>query len=117
MKTVPLFLAAAACQSAAAPAEPAAACSLTVRFGSYAMGVDGGAAAAIDKLLAASADVKDVSRSAAGREGEYTLCVTARDAAGAARLFDALAALLPARPRGPISIEGPGKRVDVPVGR
>ena len=115
MKTLPLFLAAAACQSASTPAEPAAACSVTVRFGSYAMGIDAATAAAVDKLLAGSGDVTDVSRSAAGREGEYALCVATRDAAGAARIFNAVAALLPPKPRGPIEVEGAGRHVRAPA--
>jgi hypothetical protein len=114
MKTVPLILAAAACQSAGAPAEPAAPCSVTVRFGSYAMGIDTATAAAVDTLLGDSRDVTVVSRSAEGREGEYVLCVSTRDAEVARRLFERLAALMPARPRGPIMIEGANKRVDAP---
>lgn len=115
MKTLPLFLAAAACQSVSQLAEPTAPCSLSVRFGSYAMGIDGPAAAAIDTLLARSTDVKGVTKTPWGREGEYTLCVTARDAAASARLFRAVVASLPATPRGPISVEGAGGRADAPA--
>jgi hypothetical protein len=114
VKTLPLVLAAAACQSAPAPADPVAACNVTVRFGSYAMGIDTATAAAVDALLAKSRDVKEVSRSSAGREGEYALCISTRDAAGAERLFASLAALLPERPRGPISVEGADKRIEAP---
>jgi hypothetical protein len=114
MKTIPLILAAAACQSAGVPAEPTAACSITVRFGSYAMGIDAPTAAAVDTLLGESPEVTKVSRSSAGREGEYVLCVSARDTAAAGRLFERLAALMPARPRGPITIEGVNKRVEAP---
>jgi hypothetical protein len=115
MKTLPLFLAAAACQSAAVPVEPAAACSVTIRFGSYAMGIDGATAAAVDKLLAGNRDVKEVTRSAEGREGEYALCISTRDAGAAARLVERMAALLPERPRGPISVEGAGRRLEAPA--
>ena len=115
MKIVPLILAAAACQSAAAPTEPAAACSVTARFGSYAMGIDTATAAAVDTLLAESRDVEEVSRSASGREGEYALCISTRDAAAAARLFDRISALLPPRPRGPVSVETANRRVDAPA--
>ncbi len=117
MKAVSLFLAVAACQSAAAPADTAAdaaQCGVTVRFGSYAMGIDRGAAAAVDHLLAESREVKGVSRSAAGREGEYALCVSTRDAAGANRLFERIVALLPPKPRGPISVESANRRADAP---
>lgn len=115
MKATPLLFAAAACQSAATPAEPAEACSVSVRFGSYAMGIDQGAAARIEALLSKSKDVKEVTRGGGGREGEYALCVIARDPAGAARLFDGIAALLPERPRGPIGVEGAGRRIDAPA--
>ena len=114
MKAVPLFLAAAACQSAAVPADPVSACNVTVRFGSYAMGIDTAAAAAVDKLLSGNKAVKHVSRVGAGREGEYVLCISTGDAAAAA-LFQRIAALLPARPRGPISVEAGDRRLDRPA--
>jgi hypothetical protein len=115
MKALPVLLAAAACQSAPTPAEPQEACSVSVRFGSYAMGIDTGTAARIEALLAGSKDVRNVTRSGGGREGEYALCVTAADAAGAARLFDGIARLLPETPRGPISLESAGRKLDAPA--
>jgi hypothetical protein len=115
MKMLPLFLAAAACQSAAGPVEPAAACDVAIRFGSYAMGIDAATAAAVDKLLAGNRDVKEVTRSAQGREGEYALCISTREAAAAARLVDRIATLLPERPRGPITVEGAGRRLEAPA--
>jgi glutamate synthase domain-containing protein 2 len=115
MKTVPLALALTACQSVAVPAEAEAACQVTVRFGSYAMGIDSGAAKAIDALLAGSPDVTNITRTGAGREGEYVLCVQTRDKAKAARLVEQIRPLLPVKPRGPISVEGPGKRIDAPT--
>jgi hypothetical protein len=114
MKTLPFLLGAAACQSAV-PADPAAACSVTVRFGSYAMGIDTASAAAVDKLLDGNKDVTSLTRSGAGREGEYALCVSTLDAAAAARLVDRIVALLPAKPRGPITVEGAGRRVEAPA--
>jgi hypothetical protein len=114
MRTSPLFLAAAACQSAVVPAEAEAACHVTVRFGSYAMGIDAPAAAAIEKLVAGSPDVTAVSRLGEGREGEYALCVRTRDPGGAARLAERIRPLLPREPRGPISVEGPRGRIDAP---
>jgi hypothetical protein len=115
MKMLPLFLAVAACQSAALPVEKAAACDVTIRFGSYAVGIDATTAAAIDKLLAGDRNVKEVTRSARGREGEYALCISTRDAAAAARLVDRIATLLPERPRGPITVEGAGRRLEAPA--
>lgn len=113
MKVLPLLLAVAACQSASEPT--AGTCNVTVRFGSYAMGIDAGAAASIDKLLAADPDVTGAGRSAWGREGEYTLCISTRDPAAANRLVGRIATLLPAQPRGPISVESANRRVDAPV--
>ncbi|HZG08550.1 MAG TPA: hypothetical protein VEZ70_06190 [Allosphingosinicella sp.] len=115
MKALPLMIATAACQSAPVPDESIAACSVTVRFGSYAMGIDTAAAARIEALLAENRDSRKVSREGGGREGEYALCVSAADAAGAARLVTAITALLPERPRGPISVEGAGRKVEAPA--
>jgi hypothetical protein len=89
-------------------------CSLTIRFGSYAMGIDGQAAAAVDRVLAGHRGVARVERSGFGREGEYALCVHARGPADAARLFEELKAVLPARPRGPIEIVSGTRRFAVP---
>jgi hypothetical protein len=113
MKTLPILLAAAACQSA--PADIEAECGVTVNFGSYAMGIDSGAAAAIDKLLADASEVKAVTRSGGGREGEYSLCIQTPNKAAAARLVDRIRPLLPAKPRGPISVEGPNGSIDAPA--
>ncbi len=114
MKTLPALLAVAACQSAGAPAQPAEACALSIRFGSYAMGIDTAAARAVERLVSESKDVVGVTRSAAGREGEYVLCVETRGAAASARLAERVAALLPAEPRGPILVEGGGRRFEAP---
>jgi hypothetical protein len=115
MRSASLLLATAACQSAAGPAEPVEACSVSVRFGSYAMGIDQATAERIEALLSQSKDVKNLTRAGGGREGEYALCVTARDPAGASRLVEDIAALLPERPRGPITVEGAGRRIEAPA--
>jgi subtilisin family serine protease len=115
MKIAPLFLGMVACQSASTPDAPVSVCSVSVRFGSYAMGIDQPAAARIEALLAGSRDVTNVARTGSGREGEFTLCVTTRTPAGAARLVEAIAALLPEQPRGPISVAGAGRRIDAPA--
>ena len=111
---VALGLAGCAAPGAAAP-EPEG-CSLSVSFGSYAMGIDRSAAAAIDRLVEGHADVAAVSRQGAGREGEYMLCVATRSQAGAARLFAEIRKLLPPRPVGPIRVEAPGLIYSVPAG-
>lgn len=99
---------------AAAGAEAARDCAVAVRFGSYAMGIDGKAAADVDRLLAGHPAVLSVDRLGAGREGEYALCIRTRSAEGADRLFDEIRAVLPARPRGPIALEGGTRRFSAP---
>ena len=83
---------------------PGADCPLSVRFGSYAMGIDRPTLEAVQSLLAADAAVTAVERHPWGREGETTLCVRLRSEADAERLFRAVAGLFPAEPRGPLSV-------------
>lgn len=90
-------------------------CPLSVQFGSYAMGIDGGAAEAVGALLDSDAAVTSVDRYPWGREGEYTLCIAARTDADARRLFEAIARLFPASPLGPLSVSTrDGLRFDAP---
>jgi hypothetical protein len=79
-------------------------CPLRVDFGSYAMGIDRGAAEAIRRLLAGDRAVTAVESFPWGREGESTLCVRLSSPAEAERLARAIAALFPAAPRGPLSV-------------
>lgn len=114
-----LIVAGLAATGGCASREPAAAsdaarCDILVSFGSYAMGIDRPAADAVDRILASDEAVKSVTREAAGREGEYALCVGTRSAAAAARLFDRLRAALPAAPRGPIVLRSGEKMHAVP---
>ena len=106
-----ILLAAAAWTSA--PAAPrtirddpgsAAGCALRVDFGSYAMGIDRGAAVRVERAILSAAGVSDVVRHRWGREGEYSLCVSTRSPRVAAALFARLKPLLPAKPRGPIAL-------------
>jgi hypothetical protein len=110
-----LLLSASACASAE-PAAPAgrSGCDLVVRFGSYAMGIDAGAAAAVDRILERNAKGATVTRHGGGREGEYGLCIDTATPAAAAKLFDEIRAVLPAKPRGPISLEAGERRFSVP---
>lgn len=101
--------------AAQASAEASEECAVAVRFGSYAVGIDGKAAAEVDRILAGHRDVRSVERIGAGREGEYALCIKTRSAAGAARLFDEIRAVLPARPRGPIALEAGERRYAAPA--
>jgi hypothetical protein len=85
-------------------------CPLSVGFGSYAVGIDRAAYNSIDRLLRADRGVRAVTRHPWGREGEVTLCARTRSRADANRLFAAVRARLPVRPRGPITIELLGGR-------
>ena len=79
-------------------------CALTVRFGSYAMGIDRPAAARIEAFLAGRREVAATERRPWGREGEYDLCVRLKANADADALFEALRPLVPARPVGPVEV-------------
>jgi hypothetical protein len=79
-------------------------CPLTIHFGSYAMGIDGKTLRRVESLLAGDPAVTGVTRSPWGREGEVTLCASIRSNADRDRLFAAVAALFPRRPRGPLSV-------------
>ena len=102
------FLASAAPASALAQAAPAGECAVSVRFGSYAMGIDGPAFERVRALLARERGVRAVDEQHWGREGETTLCVRTRRAGDARRLFGRVKAALPAKPRGPITVETRG---------
>lgn len=85
-------------QPIAVPAD----CPLVIGFSSYAAGID---RATFDRALALlnrDRSVRAVTRHNWGREGEVTLCAQTRTPADAARLFRAIRAFVPARPRGPV---------------
>jgi hypothetical protein len=79
-------------------------CPLTVSFGSYAMGIDGTAFAKVTKLLSHDRRVTRIEQFRWGREGEVTLCARTRSRAEAVRLFGSIRALLPKKPRGPVTV-------------
>ena len=90
-------------------------CSLIVAFGSYAMGIDTAALQSVEALLDGLRGVRSVTRHPRGREGEVSLCVRTRSRADSARLFQAIRQRIPARPRGPVSIQTlEGRRFDAP---
>jgi hypothetical protein len=93
-------------------------CSLTVSFGSYAMGIDARAFERIGVLLSHDRGVKAIEQHRWGREGEVTLCARTRRGADARRLFVRMRDTLPAKPRGPITITaGPNRYVTPPSRR
>jgi hypothetical protein len=78
------------------------------------MGIDRGAAAAAERLIAGYPAVTGVSRSGYGREGEYALCVQTASTDAALALFRQIRAAIPPRPRGPILLTGPEVRFSAP---
>jgi len=111
------LLIAGACAQAAPPARTARKCDLTVSFGSYAMGIDRTALAAVRRILADRA-VRSVEDFGGGREGETSLCARTRRPADADRLFRRIRAVLPAAPRGPIAVRtASGLSFDTPSSR
>ena len=80
-------------------------CPLIIGFSSYGAGVDRPAMQAIQSLLDRDRAVRSVTRHPWGREGEVTLCAYARRRADTVSLFHAIRRLVPARPRGPITIQ------------
>ena len=100
---------------ALAQAAPAPACAVRVQFGSYALGIDRPAFERVRALLARDRGVRAVDQQHWGREGETTLCVRTRRPGDARRLFGRVTAALPAKPRGPITVEARGGlRFEVP---
>jgi hypothetical protein len=79
-------------------------CPLTVGFSSYAMGIDRAAHQRVIAHLAGDRGVSGFQAHGWGREGEVTLCVRPRSPADTVRLFNTIRAMLPARPRGPITL-------------
>lgn len=99
------ILAVAAC--AAAP-QPTARCDVTIKFGSYGMGIDRPLADKVAMAVKADRDVARSDRKPWGREGEYDLCLTAKPGRDAKGMYERYRAMLPARNlQAPTSIEGP----------
>lgn len=93
----------AACATTAegeAPSGPIApgaeGCDVAVSFGSYAMGIDQEAYGRVDAWLKTKPDlVADVKVTPWGREGERTVCVTAKSASAIKPIFTGVVKLLP----------------------
>lgn len=100
---------AAAAGGCASPSAAGGGTTVTVAFGSEAMGVDGKALADIEALAAASPLVKAHDTKVWGREGERTVTLTAADPAAARALLAEVRRALPARAaKGYIDVKGPG---------
>ncbi|MDG2532734.1 hypothetical protein P6144_03675 [Sphingomonas sp. HITSZ_GF] len=102
---IPALFALTAPLPALAQGTPPAHCAVGVQFGSYAMGIDRPALERVRTLLGRDRGVLTVEMRRWGREGEMTLCVQLRDPRDARRVFARVKSVLPARPRGPITVE------------
>ena len=81
-------------------------CDVEIVFGSYAMGVDQELKSRILRTVSNDSDVAEWNERSWGREGESTVCVHSPSEAATDRLYDRLAALIPAHSdRAPTSVE------------
>ena len=85
-------------------------CSVTVNFGSYAMGIDGPVLARVTRIVETDRRVKSATMRPWGREGERTLCIRTVGRANANHIYDRIRAVIPRRsdqaPTGIRSITG-----------
>jgi hypothetical protein len=106
-----LALSLSACATASAPeASPggAARCDVTIKFGSYGMGIDQPLAATVADMVKTDPDIARSERKPWGREGEYDQCLTVKKGHDAKATYERYKALLPAKNvKAPTSIEGP----------
>ncbi len=94
--------------AATPPAPDAARCDVTVKFGSYGMGIDHVLADSVGAAVKGDRDLARVERKPWGREGEYDLCLQAKSGRDAKAIYERYRAMLPGRAlKAPTSIEGP----------
>lgn len=83
-------------------------CDVTIKFGSYGMGVDQPLAATVADMVKTDPDIARSERKPWGREGEFDQCLTVKKGRDAKVTYERYRALLPARSvKAPTSIEGP----------
>lgn len=104
-----LALGLAACAAAPVDGGSVARCDVTIKFGSYGMGIDQPLAATVADMVKADPDIARSERKPWGREGEFDQCLTVKTGRDATALYQRYRALLPAKSvKAPTSIEGPG---------
>jgi hypothetical protein len=80
-------------------------CSVTVVFGSYAMGIDRDSFQKVDRYLKRRAPAVHYTATNWGREGERTVCVTTRNGRMTRKVFSDIRGMLPrVSNRGPVEL-------------
>jgi hypothetical protein len=101
--TVPADAAQPAGQPSIAPGDEN--CSVTVVFGSYAMGIDGESFQKVERYLKRRAPAVRYTATSWGREGERTVCVTTRNGKVTRKVFTDIRGMLPrVAQRGPVEL-------------
>jgi hypothetical protein len=80
-------------------------CAITVAFSSYGAGIDGPTRTRMERMLRVDRRVRTFTSRPWGREGEVTLCISARRSADVYRIFRDLQNMVPRRPRGPVRVQ------------
>lgn len=100
-----LLLGLGAC--AAAPVTGPARCDVTIKFGSYGMGIDRALSGRMAAAVRADRDVARSEHRPWGKEGEYDLCLAAKPGRAGA-VYERYRAMIPPQTlQAPTSIEGP----------
>jgi len=102
-----LAFAAALPAAAQTPAPIAAPCSVSVQFGSYAMGIDGKSFDRVERYVARNRRLVAGSNVTTwGREGERTVCITTRSRRATTQVFADIKQLIRKRAeRGPTEVK------------
>jgi hypothetical protein len=107
---VALALGLSACVAASPDAAPTGGsrCDVTIKFGSYGMGIDQPLAATVADMVKTDPDIARSERRPWGREGEFDQCLTTKSGRNVKALYERYRAILPAKNiKAPTSIEGP----------
>ncbi|PIB93976.1 hypothetical protein [Caulobacter sp. FWC2] len=103
-----LTLGLAACAAAPVDSGVTARCDVTIKFGSYGMGIDQPLAATVADMVRTDPDIARSERKPWGREGEFDQCLTVKPGRNVKAIYERYRALLPAKNlKAPTSIEGP----------